>query len=309
MQEIRVPVKNKVMDCFKLYLLELNERDAIFRIFPEDNTVFQTEWFSQLYPAANSPNASPPKKLPKAGSGVIRLRPGLHHVLFNDQDHQGNDHPIRIFLSEDVLVIIGYPLLHREKVLEWADRGIIDSPLDLVQILGMRVLHHHQTRLEAIESQMDQLEEEILNAPVSHQQRKIIGIHRRVIRLKKSLNRHLAAFERLKTLDSRSSSPWQELTTETERELENIRQTYELVESLREAYQAAVDNRANDIMKLLTLLATILLPINLLTSFFGMNFNRMPLLENPNGIYIFYAGCFIILALGIFYFWKKNWLK
>lgn len=294
MQEISVPITDK--DSFKLFLLELNEWDSIFSIFPQDEAVLQTEWFM-------------PKKNPKVRPGVIRLRPGLHHVLFSDQDHQGNDHPIRFLLSDDVLVIMGYPSLHQEKVLEWVNRGIVGSPMDLVQIIGTRVLRHHQTRLEVIESQMDQLEEEILQNPVSHQQGKIIGIHRRVISLKKSLNHHLTAFERLKTIDRRSPTPWQELTTETERELENIRQTHELVESLREAYQAAVDNRANDIMKLLTLLATILLPINLLTSFFGMNFTQMPLLENPNGIYIFYAGCFVILGIGIFYFWKKNWLR
>ena len=78
---------------------------------------------------------------------------------------------------------------------------------------------------------------------------------------------------------------------------------------MREAYQAAIDNHANDIMKLLTLLATILLPINLLTSFFGMNFEVMPLIHTPYGIVVFSVLSAIIIIVVMAYFKMKKWLK
>lgn len=308
MEEITVPVKENELG-FKLYLLDLKEWEYVPQLFPQDQAVFQTEWFRQIHPEPNSTDLPSQEKSSKIRPGVIRLRPGLHHVLFSDQDRQGKDYPIRFFLTEQVMVIVGYHLLRQEKIFEWSKRGLINTPMDLARIIGMRVLHHHETRLESIENQMDRLEEDILKDPAARQQGKIIALHRKVIGLKKSLNHHLTAFERLGTIDTVSPSLWPELITETERELENIRQTHDLVESLREAYQAAVDNRANDIMKLLTLLATILLPINLLTSFFGMNFVQMPLIGNPYGIYIFYSCCFLILIIVILYFWKKDWLR
>ncbi|HVJ48384.1 magnesium transporter CorA family protein [Desulfitobacterium sp.] len=312
MEAINVPVKDGKAG-FKLYLLELQEWGEVPPLFPQDQEVFQTEWFKQIYPTVNQTNEQLQERPSRIRPGVIRLRPGLHHALFSDQDRQGNIYPIRFFLTENEIIFVGHTLLRKEKVLEWANRGIINSPMDLAQIIGMRVLHHHETRLESIENQMERLEEEILTNPAARQQGKIFKLHRKVISLKKSLNHHLAAFERLGAIDTHidthSSSLWPELITETKRELENIRQTYELAESLREAYQAAVDNRANDIMKLLTLLATVLLPINLLTSFFGMNFTRMPLIGNPYGIYIFFAGCFFILVTVLFYFWRKDWLR
>ncbi|MEL1136354.1 CorA family divalent cation transporter [Desulfitobacterium sp. THU1] len=95
----------------------------------------------------------------------------------------------------------------------------------------------------------------------------------------------------------------------TRRAQDHVHQAHEMIESLREAYQAAIDNRANDIMKLLTLLATILLPITLLTSFFGMNFQEMPLIHTPFGIWIFYGLSVLIAIIVIAFFRKKKWLN
>lgn len=299
MKEIDVRV-NESKHGFKLFFLEFQEWEQVPQFFPKDPGIFQAEWLMKMRPF---------EKHNKIRPGVLRLRPGLHYVYFKDQDRQGSGYPVHFFLSEQVMVIVGYSRLNQEKVQEWANRGIINTPMDLARILGTRILRHHQTRLESIEDQMDRLEEEILKNPVARQQSKIIALHRKVIGLKKSLNHHLTAFDQLGTIDRANPSLWPELITETERELENIRQTHDLVESLREAYQAAVDNRANDIMKLLTILATVLLPINLLTSFFGMNFENMPLLSSTYGIRVFYALSLLILVTVVMYLWKKDWLR
>lgn len=308
MEEITVQVKDS-KTSFEFYFLEIKEWNDIPQFFPQDIEIFRSEWFNQISSIKNVIHKNAEVKTDKIRPGVVRLRPGLHYINFKDLDRQGNEFPIRFFLSDEQLVFVGHPRLNKEKVLEWASRGIITTPMDLVRTLGIKILNHHQIRLESIEDQMDHLEEEILKNPISRQQGKIIAIHRKVIHLKKLLNYHITAFDRLASIDSATPSLWSELITETERELENIRQTHDLVESLREAYQASIDNRANDIMKLLTLLATVLLPINLLTSFFGMNFEAMPLIHNPYGIQIFYSACFFILAIVIFYFWKKDWLR
>lgn len=308
MEEITVQVKDSKTG-YKFYFLELKEWQDIPQFFPHDIEIFRSDWFNQIQSIKNVINKNVEGKTDKIRPGVVRLRPGLHYVNFKDLDRQGNEFPVRFFLSDEQLVFLGHPRLNKEKVLEWASRGIINTPMDLVRTLGMKILNHHQIRLESIEDQMDHLEEEILKNPISRQQGKIIAIHRNVIHLKKSLNYHLTAFDRLASIDSATPSLWSELITETERELENIRQTHDLVESLREAYQASMDNRANDIMKLLTLLATVLLPINLLTSFFGMNFETMPLIHNSYGMQIFYSACLFILTIVIIYFWKKDWLR
>jgi Mg2+ and Co2+ transporter CorA len=70
----------------------------------------------------------------------------------------------------------------------------------------------------------------------------------------------------------------------------------------------AQSHRTNDIMRTLTVLTAIFLPLNLITGFFGMNFEGLPLIHSPTGFWIVF---FVMLALGIglsVFFWRKNYL-
>ena len=59
---------------------------------------------------------------------------------------------------------------------------------------------------------------------------------------------------------------------------------------------AAQSHRTNNIMRTLTVLTAIFLPLNLVTGFFGMNFEGRPLIHSPTGFWIVF---FVMLALGI----------
>jgi magnesium transporter len=67
-------------------------------------------------------------------------------------------------------------------------------------------------------------------------------------------------------------------------------------------------NRTNDIVKGLTILATIMLPLTLVTGYFGMNFEYIPLLKDPNGIW-YTTGGLLAITLGMLaYFKAKKWI-
>jgi magnesium transporter len=89
----------------------------------------------------------------------------------------------------------------------------------------------------------------------------------------------------------------------------------DLVETYRDLLSGALDiyltqmaNRTNDIVKGLTILATIMLPLTLVTGYWGMNFEYMPLLKNPNGIWYTTAGLVVITVVMLGYFKLKKWL-
>ncbi len=300
---------SETQDGFVLIQLEHNEWDRLPEIFSLDTEHFHTHWMKQLHPREEGVKPPIHEGYLMIKPGVTRLKPGLHHVIYRDQDQQGNPCPLQFFIAKEQFVLLENHSVSMEKVRDWAERGIISNPMDLARALGARVLRHHQGRLEYLEDKMQKLEGEILENPVSEQQVMIISLHRQIIGIKKSLNRHLAAFTRLASVDQEHGALWKELMTEMERELENVRQTHDLIESLREAYQAAMDNRANDIMKFLTILATVFLPINLLTSFFGMNFERMPFLHHPYGIYVFLGLSVLIVIAVLLFLRKKDWLR
>jgi magnesium transporter len=89
----------------------------------------------------------------------------------------------------------------------------------------------------------------------------------------------------------------------------------DLVETYRDLLSGALDiyltqmaNRTNDIVKGLTILATIMLPLTLVTGYFGMNFEYIPLLKNPNGIWYTTGGLIVITVVMLGYFKLKKWL-
>lgn len=91
-------------------------------------------------------------------------------------------------------------------------------------------------------------------------------------------------------------------------------ETYrEIAYSLLDTYLSAVSQRMNDIMKALTIIATIFLPLMFITGLYGMNFDttspwNMPELHWRFG-YIYVLGTMIIIAIGmLIYFRRKRWL-
>jgi magnesium transporter len=97
--------------------------------------------------------------------------------------------------------------------------------------------------------------------------------------------------------------------------LEHIERVLSHVRRLEASSEAAVQmhfseqsNRTNAIMRTLTTLTAIFLPLNLVTGFFGMNFEGLPLIHSPTGFWIIFL---VMLALGVgmsIYFWRKRYL-
>lgn len=89
----------------------------------------------------------------------------------------------------------------------------------------------------------------------------------------------------------------------------------DLVETYRDLLTGGLDiyltqmaNRTNDVVKGLTILATIMLPLTLVTGYFGMNFEYIPLLKDPNGIWYLTAALLVITFSMLAFFKLKKWL-
>ena len=94
-----------------------------------------------------------------------------------------------------------------------------------------------------------------------------------------------------------------------ERVLAHVRRLGESAETAVQMHFSALGHRTNDIMRTLTVLTAIFLPLNLITGFFGMNFDSMPLIHSTTGIWI---ALLVMLAVGIGlvgYFWRKRYLE
>jgi magnesium transporter len=75
-----------------------------------------------------------------------------------------------------------------------------------------------------------------------------------------------------------------------------------------DAYLSGVSNRLNDVMKVLTIFASIFIPLTFVAGIYGMNFRYMPELEWKYG-YFAALGAMAVIGLSLLAFFKrKNWL-
>ncbi len=93
-----------------------------------------------------------------------------------------------------------------------------------------------------------------------------------------------------------------------ERVLSHVRRLESSAETAVQMHFSAQSNRTNDIMRTLTVLTAIFLPLNLITGFFGMNFDTLPLIHSATGAWVALAIMVLIgVGLGVF-FWRKRYL-
>jgi Mg2+ and Co2+ transporter CorA len=93
-----------------------------------------------------------------------------------------------------------------------------------------------------------------------------------------------------------------------ERVLGHVRRLEQSAETAVQMHFSALGHRTNNIMRTLTVLTAVFLPLNLITGFFGMNFDFMPLVHSATGWW-FAFGVMLVVGLGLLgFFWRKRYL-
>lgn len=86
-------------------------------------------------------------------------------------------------------------------------------------------------------------------------------------------------------------------------------ETYrDLLSGMLDLYLSSISNRTNEVMKFLTVIGTIFMPLTFLVGVYGMNFRNFPELEWKNGYFILWGLMVTMALLMVAYFRKKRWL-
>jgi Mg2+ and Co2+ transporter CorA len=93
-----------------------------------------------------------------------------------------------------------------------------------------------------------------------------------------------------------------------ERVVHHVRRLEQSAETTVQMHFSVQGSRTNDIMRTLTVLTAIFLPLNLITGFFGMNFDALPLIHQQRGLW-WAIGMMVVVAIGLaMLFWRKRYL-
>lgn len=135
--------------------------------------------------------------------------------------------------------------------------------------------------LERIGERIDDLEDGLVGGPGRETLREIHALKREMIGLRKSvwpLREVVSGLERLETpLIKRSTDVFlRDLYDHAVQVIDTVESFREMLTSMLETYLSSVSNRMNEVMKVLTIISTIFIPITFLVGVYGMNFKHMP---------------------------------
>ena len=90
--------------------------------------------------------------------------------------------------------------------------------------------------------------------------------------------------------------------------LDSIDNESNMLSSLESLYHAEASNRLNNVMRLLTVISTIFIPLSFVAGVYGMNFDNMPELHTRYGYFMVLGGMFVAMVGMLAYFRKKRWI-
>jgi len=151
----------------------------------------------------------------------------------------------------------------------------------LLYLLGDAVVDGCFPVLDALGDEIDDLEDAVVGAPGRHPMRRIFDLKRIVVHLRKIVSPQREVFNSLSRrdfphIDPRTGAYFRDVHDHLVRAFEMVDSYRDLISNTLDAYLAATSNRLGQVMKQLTVIATIFMPLSFLTGFFGMNFTGIP---------------------------------
>jgi magnesium transporter len=248
-----------------------------------------------------------------------------------NNDDEVTDDQLSMFVFQNLVISIqeksaDYFNLVHERLNQ--NRGILrkSGASYLAYALMDAVVDNYFPFLEKLGNFLDDLEDNLLQAPDHYSLQNIQASKRRLI-----LFRKIAWAEREKLneilrtpskLFSEVSHRYLRDTYDHTIQVMDIIDSYrEITASLMDIYLSSVSNRLNQVMKFLTIISTIFIPLTFIVGLYGMNFVNhdegtgekfplnMPELHSPYGYPVVVIIMLVIVLLQIYYFYRKGWLN
>ncbi len=167
--------------------------------------------------------------------------------------------------------------------------------------------------LEKIGEKIEENEDELVANPVPETLQTIHGLKRQMIFLRKSVWPLREVINRLERWESpliqKSTDIYlRDVYDHTIQVIDAVETFRDTLSGMLDIYLSSVSNRMNEVMKVLTIIATIFIPLTLVTSLYGMNFKYMPELEWPLGYPLVLLAMLVVGVMMIIYFRRKRWL-
>lgn len=176
------------------------------------------------------------------------------------------------------------------------------------------VVDHYFVLTEALSDRIETLEDQLFFSHAENDiTQEIQELKREVLHIRKAVYPFREVVNRIEKIDSplieeHTFTYLRDLYDHVVQVAESIEIYREMTWSLMDMYMTTISNRMNEVMKVLTIMASIFIPLTFMAGIYGMNFDNIPELHYENGYYYLW-GVMILVVLGLlWYFKRKKWL-
>ncbi len=175
------------------------------------------------------------------------------------------------------------------------------------------IVDHYFLIMEKLGDRFEDLEDAVVSNPEPGILPTIYNLKRDMLFLRKSVWPLREAISKMQRTDSPLVSEaikiyLRDVYDHTIQVIENIETFRDMSASLLETYLSSLSNKLNEVIKLLTIVSTIFIPLTFLAGLYGMNFRFMPELESPWGYPAVLILMLLVVVVMLSYFWRKKWI-
>lgn len=180
--------------------------------------------------------------------------------------------------------------------------------------LGRLVVNRYLGLLFQVEESLDQMEQDLLRDDPTNDQLKALSTYKtRLRKVSRTFTYHEQMFADIRTDNGvtdhgKLSHEFNDTYEQLERVASLARLYYDLASDLIESSISIASHRLNGIMKVLTIITAIFVPLGFLAGLYGMNFEYMPELRNPNAYFILLSVMAGIVLMLLSLFRYKRWM-
>lgn len=175
------------------------------------------------------------------------------------------------------------------------------------------IVDHFFPILETYGQRLEELEEAVLDNPgptiqqAIHHVKRELSVLRRVMWPLREVANELQRTE-ISGIDEEVRTFMRDVYDHALQIIEIVEMHREQAASLNDLYMSAVGNRMNEIMKVLTIMASFFIPITFVAGVYGMNFEYIPELSWQGSYFVFWGVCITTVVFLALYFWRRGWI-
>jgi magnesium transporter len=263
----------------------------------------------------------------RSGEESVKVDSGAHYTfavfrpvhLIPDPDIPGEQMPtflpIDIFAGKDFLITIADPsCTATQQALDRARRdGDDQHPSRLVYLILDTIVDLYFPAIDHFDDRIDVLEDKVIDDPTPDVLQSVFAIKRELIDLRRVLVNTRDASLHLQRdpnsiIDGEHQPYIRDIYDHVARLLDSVETQRDLLNNTLDIYLSSVANRTNEVMKVLTILGTIILPTLAISGIYGMNLKGLPFEDSPHGAEWVGGILIIATALLLYILRKLNWL-